>query len=253
MIPFARAIGQRLRARRVSVLARRASADAVRNLKAHVDLWQILGEYCHRSNSTGCSFTDYWQLYSLVRRMRPADILECGTGVSTVVMAAALRDNERQHGEPGRITSMEDRTCWFEHAKDIFPRELEPYVEILFSPQTEYHEGFFCGVGYESIPRRRYDLAFIDGPDDHGSPAGTPTVDLDYIRLLKTSPHPVLGVIDGRLATCFVYQSLLGLDKVRFEAVLGLTFIGPCSSSDLRDGEPSIGWGRCTKPGFYTL
>ena len=127
----AREIGQRLRRRRASVLARWASADAVRRLKAHAELWQILDEYCQRSNSTGCSFTDYWQLYSLVRRMRPAEILECGTGVSTVVMAVALRDNERRYGEPGRITSMEDGIHWFEHAKDILPKELEPYVDLV--------------------------------------------------------------------------------------------------------------------------
>jgi len=253
MIPFAGAIGQRLRRRRVTALARRASADAARKLKAHAELWRILDEYCHRSNSTGCSFTDYWQLYSLVRRMRPAEILECGTGVSTVVMAVALRDNERKYGKPGRITSMEDGTHWCEHAKDILPRELEPYVDIVVSPQTEYRERLFCGVGYESIPRRRYELAFIDGPDDHRSRAGTPTVDLDYIRLLRTSVHPVLGVIDGRLATCLVYQSLLGLDKVRFEPALGLTFVGPCSGKDLRDDEPGIVWGRRTQRAFYTL
>jgi len=253
MTSFARTIGQRLRRRRVSVLARRALADAAKKLKAHAELRQILDEYCRISNSTGCSFTDYWQLYSLVRKMRPAEILECGTGVSTVVMAAALRDNERQHGERGRITSMEDCTHWFEHAKNIFPRELEPYVDILLSPQTEYRERFFCGVGYESIPRRHYELAFIDGPDDHCSPAGTPTVDLDYIRLLRISAHPVLGVVDGRLATCLVYQSLLGLDKVRFEPVLGLTFVGPCSGKDLRDDKPGIAWGRRTERGFYTL
>ncbi|NQT15903.1 MAG: class I SAM-dependent methyltransferase, partial [Planctomycetes bacterium] len=182
-----------------------------------------------------------------------AEILECGTGVSTVVMAAALRDNEREDGKPGRITSMEDGADWFEHAKEIFPRELEPYVDIVFSPQTQYRERFFCGVGYQSIPRRRYQLAFIDGPDDRLSPADAPTVDLDYIRLLRMSADPVLGVIDGRLATCLVYQSLLGLDKVRFEPALGLTFVGPCSRKDLETPQLAIGWGRRTNRGFYTL
>lgn len=253
MIPSARSIGQRFRRRRATVLARRASADAARKLKAHAELWQILEEYRGRSNSTGCSFTDYWQLYSLVRKMRPAEILECGTGVSTVVMAAALRDNEREYGTPGRIASMEDCTHWFEHAKDIFPRELEPYVDIVFSPQTKYRERFFCGVGYESIPRRRYELVFIDGPDDPRSSAGALTVDLDFIRLLRTSAHPVLGVIDGRLATCLAYQALLGLDKVRFEPVLGLTFVGPCSRKDLEAPQPGIAWGRRAQRGFYTL
>src|SRR3546814_15369311 len=59
------------------------------------------------------SYSDYLTLYEQVRAHRPREILECGTGISTVVLAQALRENAAEIGQaPGRVTSMEDDPDW---------------------------------------------------------------------------------------------------------------------------------------------
>ena len=66
----------------------------LKNIRKNVELWNTLTEYLKTSDSTGCSFSDYWILYSHIKKYKPKEILECGTGVSTIVMAHALMENE---------------------------------------------------------------------------------------------------------------------------------------------------------------
>jgi len=44
-------------------------------------------------------FSDLWFLYKIVRRRKPTWILEFGSGCSTVILAQALWDNERESVE----------------------------------------------------------------------------------------------------------------------------------------------------------
>jgi hypothetical protein len=65
------------------------------------------------------------------------------------------------------------------------------------------------------------------------------TFDYDFIHLLKQSEHPVRGIVDKRVSTCYVLQKILGVDKVRYDSLLRLGFVGPCSRKDLKAiGDP---------------
>jgi len=64
-------------------------------LKRHEQLWQEINNYQNKTKSTGCSFIDYWELYKTVRSRKPKEILECGPGVSTLIMSYALMENEK--------------------------------------------------------------------------------------------------------------------------------------------------------------
>jgi len=70
-------------------------ADAIRSYQA-------------RSEVTGMSWSDYLTLYREVRQYRPQEVLELGSGVSTVVLAFALVANAADGSPPDRITSMEE-------------------------------------------------------------------------------------------------------------------------------------------------
>lgn len=89
-------------ASKLEVLLRKlAQIKARRKLQRNQELWGVLQEYLQKSKSTGCGYIDYACLYEIVRVMKPVEILECGTGVSTLVIAHALMENEIETGRGG--------------------------------------------------------------------------------------------------------------------------------------------------------
>lgn len=208
--------------------------QALKKMKKNRTLYQTLTDYIKRSESTGCSYYDYWTLYNTIRNNRPAEILECGTGVSSVVMAYALMENEQEGSLPGRITSMEDVDLWYQKAKKLMPDKLKPYVEIIHSPKVEYCHSIFRGVGYQDIPQRAYEFVFIDGPETTAPSDGTLTFDFDLINVVTKSDQTVSAIVDKRAVTCYVFQKLFGIDKVKFDARCDLCFVGPVTKADLK-------------------
>jgi hypothetical protein len=223
------AIRNRLITRRLH--ATRAAAQ--RRLEANGPLWQTLKDYLTRSNSTGGEYSDYMALYDHVRTHKPQEILECGTGVSTVVMAHALMENERETGQRGRITSMEDKEQWYRLAAELLPEHLAPYVGLVLSPLVEDGWYIFRGVRYETLPDRKYDFVFVDGPDFDSLVDGKLTFDFDLIRVVEKADHPVHAVVDDRLSTSFVYQKVFGPEKARYDTSHRLCFVGPVTRGDL--------------------
>lgn len=205
-------------------------------LKRNQGLWRTISAYKAVSKSTGCNYRDYWKLYCYVRKHKPVEILECGTGVSTIVIAFALEENEAENGIRGRITSMEDIDSWYNYAKAIIPPNLSAYIDLVFSERTEYYHSIFRGVGYKKIPSRAYDFVFIDGPGTRAPSDNTVTFDFDYINVVRKSNKPVFAILDNRLSTCYVFQKIFGLKKVKYYPELGLSYIGPCSKKDILSG-----------------
>jgi hypothetical protein len=201
--------------------------------------WPILAAYLEKTNSTGCSFTDYWYLYETIRQGRHQEVLECGTGVSTIIIAIALQDNEHDLSLPGRVTSMEEKEEWFTLAGRLLPAELQKYVDLRYSPKKEYTFSLFRGVGYADVPERPYTLVFVDGPGTIAPSDGTRTFNFDYINVVRRANVPVLGLIDKRLSTCFVYAKIFGNKKIRYDEVRSLGIVGPCLPTDIREPKKS--------------
>ena len=207
---------------------------ALQKLKNNIELYQILTNYIEQSESTGCSYSDYWTLYNTIREDKPAEILECGTGISTIVMAYALLENERQANVTGRITSMEDDDAWYQKAQNLIPQKLRPYIEIIHSAKVEYCHSIFRGVGYQDIPHRAYEFVFVDGPETTAPSDGTLAFDFDLINVVTRAEQSVSAIVDKRAATCYVFQKLFGIDKVKFDARCDLCFVGPVTKADLK-------------------
>lgn len=208
--------------------------QGLQKLQQNSKLYQLIQNYIRLSQSTGCGFFDYWTLYDYVRKNNPAEILECGTGVSTIVMAYALMENEHEGKPAGRITSMEDVDFWYQKAENLLVDKLKPYVEILQSPKVEYCHSIFRGVGYQNIPERAYDFVFVDGPETTAPSDGTTAFDFDLINVVVKSHRPVSAIVDKRVATCYVFQKLFGADKVKFDPRCDLCFVGPVTKTDLK-------------------
>lgn len=217
-IKFARKVNRRL---------------AINNLKANPALWKDIQEYMKKTNSTGCSWSDFWQLYHTVRTKKPKEILELGPGASTLVLAHALMENEKE-GHPGRITAMEELQMYLDMSIELLPKKFEKYVDYNLSPRIEDYYTIFRGVRYEKLPERDYDFVFIDGPHHHSPIDDAFVFDFDFIRVVEKTKVPVSGLVDYRLSTSFVLQSLLGTRKVKFDAIKEIAIIAPCTKEDLK-------------------
>ena len=209
------------------------SRQGLKNLRKNNELFNTLTKYITISDSTGCSFSDLWILYNYVKKTKPIEVLECGTGVSTIVMAYALMENEIQGHGKGRITSMEDQEKWYEHAKTIMPDQLKTYIDLIHSTKVEYCYAIFRGIGYKKVPERAYEFVFIDGPETTAPSDGMTSFDFDSINVVIKSNNPVYGIIDKRIGTSYVFQKIFGVDKVKYDPKRDLCFVGPCTKKDI--------------------
>ena len=213
-----------------------------RLLKKNKDLWIELNNYLEKSKSTGCNISDYWEMYNYVRKHKPAEILECGTGVSTVVMAYALIENEKE-GYKGRITSMESIDKYLVMAKNLLPKHMNKYVDFVLSPVIEDTYALYRGMRYEKIPMdRNYDFVYVDGPSYYCPKDGSVTFDYDLLYIIKNSSTNVSAMIDKRVSSCYVFQKVLGKEIVKYNAIIHLGFVKPCNKYDLLNfnkNEPS--------------
>ncbi len=208
--------------------------QGLKNLQSNQSLYQTLTRYLKVSKSTGCNYYDYWVLYDYIRQNKPREILECGTGASTLVMAYALMENTRAGHAAGRITSMEDVEYWYRHTRKLIPEELKSYIDLIYSPKAEFGFSIFRGVGYRDIPQRAYQFAFIDGPEVTAPSDEARTFNIDLINVVKKAERPLWAVVDKRVTTCYVFQKVFGTDKVKYNPRCDLGFVGPLTKSDLK-------------------
>jgi hypothetical protein len=101
---------------------------------------------------------DLWLLYNDVRTMRPKWILEYGSGVSTVVLVHALRENGA-----GRMTSLESDPEWAEINRRALPAGIP--CELLFSPAIPTNVDGVATWTF-SAPQLQPDYIYLDGPPE---------------------------------------------------------------------------------------
>ncbi len=214
------------------VAARNRRAEKI--LRSDKELWSLMTEYAEGTAVTGAAFSDYLTLYEQVMAHRPVEILECGTGISTVVLAYALQVIESRGGPGGRVTSMEDDADWHAVAKANLPARLLPYVDLVHSRKVDGYYKLFRGVQYESIPDRPYDFVFSDGPDRRSPVNGDKLFNLDLIHVVRRSDRPVRAVVDNHYLTFYILQKVFGVALARYSVRHKLMFVGPVTRRDVR-------------------
>lgn len=216
--------------RLVAAYERRADA-AVRRLPK---VWADISRYRAMSDVTGVSQSDYLTLYREVRQYKPLEVLELGTGISTVVLAHALIDNAAEGGPLGRVTSMEEDIGWYRKAAACLPPELARVVDLVHSPKVDGSYKIFRGVQYAAIPERPYDYVFSDGPERHSLVDGDKLFDLDLIQVVRRSDRPIRAAVDDHYLTFYVLQKVFGTDLARYSPIRLLMQVGPVTRNDLR-------------------
>ncbi len=207
---------------------------AEKTLRAMPALWDDIRHYVEKSSATGASMSDYLTLYQEVRRLKPREVLELGTGVSTVVLVRALMDNAAEGAPMGRVTSMEESADWTAMARSALPDHVAEHAELIHSPKTDGIYKMFRGVQYTEIPDRPYEFVFSDGPQRHSPVNGDKLFDLDLIHVVRRSDRTINAVVDNHYLTFYVFQKVFGPELARYDVSKRLMFVGPVTARDVR-------------------
>ena len=122
-------------------------------------------------------------LYRYVLQKRPQQILECGSGLSTLIFAYALRGT----GDAGRVIALEHSDDYAASTRQLLEEhELTEYAEVRLAPLTDVHIGGEVWTWYDpaALPAGPIEVALVDGPPgDLGSHARFPALPMLLDRL----------------------------------------------------------------------
>lgn len=117
---------------------------------------------------------DLARLYHLVRERKPFEILEFGSGFSTLVMSVALKRNWQEYSEKDSntkyskpiIISIETSDVWQKNTLDkLLTTDLHEFANINLSKvKIGEYNGQLCHF-YEELPNIVPDFVYLDGPD----------------------------------------------------------------------------------------
>lgn len=153
-------------------------------------------------------YYDLWHLYRDVLSYRHRTCLEYGSGQSTVVIAEALYDNDREGFGRGHLTTLESEEKWADINREAIPRELQSYVTIIHSPRQILSR---LEIRFSHAPVAAPSFVYLDGPDhpDHSMAS------LDLLDLEQNFPKHFRLVVDGRT---FNKNELLKRFKKRYRS-----------------------------------
>lgn len=129
-------------------------------------------------------YCKYLSIYHTIRKLKPKFVLECGSGISTAIIAKALEENGM-----GKLISMDE----YEKFGSVVSKIVGSSVEMHISETVEDVYQGMPGTRYKNLPNYFYDIVFVDGPV-------TKTIDLDAFYVLEKHPYAKV-LIDCRVAT----------------------------------------------------
>ena len=158
----------------------------------------------------------YYNIYRILKRVRPQLVYEFGSGISTVLISEVLRENEREFGIKGKVVSFEQCPQYFGLLDGNFPDELRKYAEINLAQVNLDWFGEYRGIYYDvpSFPSQ-VDLVYIDGATrtrgNEESDFVYPRLNADIVRMHQSGTRIRLGFTDHRYACFPFYQEQLGV------------------------------------------
>jgi predicted O-methyltransferase YrrM len=166
-------------------------------------------------------YGDIGFLYLLVRKRRPSLVLEFGSGVSTSVIAMALKHNaEEETTTAGKLISVESEEYWAKQNSKAMHADLADYVEIVYAPAVETHHEGEGALRHEGVPEGTYDMVYLDGPDFRPPEF---MLSMDLLALEYSLADNVIGVIDGRhINADFLKRHFKQPFRFKYQAVPGV-------------------------------
>lgn len=195
--------------------------------------------------SIGAGWTDYHLLHQYILKRRPSRILEFGSGVTSLVMANALKELYELSGVEAHLTSVEDIPRFHEHLAQSLPDDLSPFVDLRCVPKAEVvWRDEIWGFCYEELPAGSFNMVFVDGPTERRGTVdtglhGPKGACLDLLFLLSRDSTVEMDVIvDQKFSSLEAYQSVLPAGSVRYDAVLDVGILSAVSGRMLSQRRP---------------
>jgi len=188
------------------------------------DVWDFITKVAHYHKSTGCNIGLMYVLWNYIEKNTPQYFIECGTGVSTHLIAEAMnRFCYKKYNGDIKLVSMEGSPKWYQEA--LRHPIAYDFVDIVLSPIQTTEYGMFISRGYEKIPEYPYDTMFVDGP------CQDTYTNLDVLRVASRIDNNIVAIIDSRIQTILALLLLYGPS---FLCMLGKTFLfGPINKNTL--------------------
>ena|SRR3990167_6646103 len=171
-------------------------------------------------------------LHKYIVQKKPHNILELGSGKTTLVMAHALALLNKEDPKIKRkLYSYEAIRKFYENIKKIIPFKYFAHVDLIYSERREtFWRETVYGFHYSQLPRVPFDMVFVDGPteyrDAEAIKKGEKGVCLDLFYLLEAQQnHPIDVIVDRKLNSLQVYQSLLPKRLVKFDPIMDVGVI----------------------------
>ena len=200
-------------------------------LRAEEALWEHIETALRESSSTGCEYSDYWNLFRQVRERRPANVLECGSGISTIVIAYALALNRQDGAGLSCFLSFEESPFYFEQISHLIPNELRDIVTLELSDRVEDDFDGHRGSSYLASPEWAVDFMYIDGPTDRrvwGDMSQPKCFNADILKVKKSDDF--IAILDQRIWTLERLKILMPDFCIRYNPFKKLSFIEPSKS-----------------------
>ena len=194
-------------------------------IESDSELSAILHSMLAKSDSTGCEFGDYYELYRSIRSLKPKCVLECGSGISSGIIAYSLKQLADEFNHTTTFVSMEENPFYHDQVKTIFPDSLRPYVSFVLAEREENKFGSLWGCFYKEVPDYPYDFVFIDGPTERKDSRSPKCFNADFIQVVEKTKNPVVGLLDQRVTTYWALKSLMTGAKIRYSVVKKVTTI----------------------------
>jgi hypothetical protein len=175
--------------------ARHRAERQIRNAEDSVMMFSLLGSPAPPLG-TWTIEGDFGQLIAREMTVGRQSVVECGSGVTTLIVATYLRANSS-----GRLYSLEHDPTYADYtAKLLEASGLSAWVEIIVAPLVRQSFGPITVEWYDPSAIARHlpahvDLLLVDGPPSRGNLARWPVVEVLNDRLTSGA---VILVDDGR-------------------------------------------------------
>lgn len=189
--------------------------NAERALRSNTELWKIIQYMLQKSSSTGCEYSDLFELYKSICHGNYKFILELGSGISTAVVAYAIK-NKNYYTKKPVFVSMEENIIYYHQIKNIFPSQLAPYVSLNLSNRIEKLYNGYLGCQYGEIPDYPYELIFIDGPTERSSPGSPKCFNADIVNIANKAKNYIKAILDQRIWTYWILKKILPNAKIKY-------------------------------------
>ena len=101
--------------------------------------------------------------FELITSRKPKCVLEFGVGFSTICIALALKENEK-NGFFGQLYSVDAEKSWLKNTEDKFPPELKKYVTFHYSSCSVSTFNDQLVSYFDNLPNISPNFIYLDGP-----------------------------------------------------------------------------------------